>query len=134
MMGAPCVEALENNVTVPLTAPSVNIPPPYYAVIFTSQTTGVSTDYASTADRMVELAAAQPGYLGVESVRGADGLGITVSYWRDLESIRNWRAHGEHTLARERGRAEWYSGYKLRIARVEREYEWSSEGQQDAGA
>ncbi len=109
-----------------LTTSAVNIPPPYYAVIFTSQTTGVSTDYGRTADRMVELAAQQPGYLGVESVRDADGMGITVSYWRDLESIRAWRAHGEHTLARERGRAEWYSGYRLRIARVEREYSWSS--------
>ena len=110
-----------------LTIPSVNIPPPYYAVIFTSQTTGVSTDYGRTAERMVELASQQPGYLGIESVRDADGVGITVSYWRDLESIRAWRMQGEHTLARDRGRAEWYSSYRLRITRVEREYAWAAD-------
>jgi len=101
---------------------------PYYAVIFTSQATGVSADYEATAQRMLELAAEQPGYIGVESVRAANGLGITVSYWRDLESIRAWRAQGEHTLARERGRAQWYSGYRLRIAKVEREYSWQLDG------
>ena len=96
----------------------------YYAVIFTSQRSEVSADYDATAERMLELAAERDGYLGVESVRGADGLGITVSYWRDLESIRTWREQLEHTAARERGRAEWYSGYHLRIAKVEREYSW----------
>ncbi len=108
-----------------LTTTPIAIHLPYYAVIFASQASGVSTDYEATAARMMELAAEQPGYIGVESVRGADGLGITVSYWRDLESIRAWRAHGEHTLARERGRAQWYSGDRLRIAKVEREYDWS---------
>ena len=96
----------------------------YYAVIFTSQRSEVSADYDATAERMLELAAARDGYLGMESVRGADGLGITVSYWRDLESIKTWRAQMEHTAARERGRAEWYRGYHLRIAKVEREYSW----------
>jgi len=97
---------------------------PYYAVIFTSQRSEVSADYDSTAERMLALAATQDGYMGLETVRGADGLGITVSYWRDLEAIRAWRLHGEHTLARERGRADWYRGYRLRIAKVEREYAW----------
>ena len=127
-MGAKCVEAMEHNLMNQLTKASVAIPPPYYAVIFTSQATGVSADYARTAERMLQLAALQPGYLGVESARDTDGVGITVSYWRDLESIRAWREQGEHTLARERGRAEWYSGYRLRVARVEREYGWSLDG------
>ena len=75
-----------------------------------------------TADRMVELAAQQPGYLGVESVRGSDGLGITVSYWRDEAAILAWRRHAEHTLARERGRQQWYEHFELRVAKVERAY------------
>jgi len=94
--------------------------PPYYAVIFTSLRTEVDAGYAETAQRMVELAAQQPGYLGVESAR--EGLGITVSYWRDLESIATWKAVAEHRIAQERGRSDWYSAYCTRICKVEREY------------
>lgn len=94
--------------------------PPYYAVIFTSTRTTVDAGYGATADRMVELAARQAGFLGVESARGEDGLGITVSYWDSEEAIANWRRHGEHTLARERGRREWYESFVTRVAKVER--------------
>lgn len=96
--------------------------PPYYAVIFTSQRQGEDDGYGATADRMVELAQQQPGYLGVESVRGADGLGITVSYWASEEAIAGWRRHLEHAAARERGRSAWYSHFELRVAKVERAY------------
>ena len=99
---------------------------PYYAVIFTSQRNSVELGYAETAERMVELAAQQPGYLGVESVRGADGLGLTVSYWRSLLDIAAWRRQGEHEQARDQGRADWYLHYALRIAKVERAYGWDA--------
>jgi heme-degrading monooxygenase HmoA len=102
---------------------------PYYAVIFASQHSGGGgADYAATAQRMFDLAAKQPGYVGVESAHGADGFGITVSYWDSLEAISAWRKHAEHTLARERGRAEWYSGFELRIAKIERAYGFRAEG------
>ncbi|MBT9596739.1 MAG: antibiotic biosynthesis monooxygenase [Vitreoscilla sp.] len=100
--------------------------PPYYAVIFTSQRTAVEAGYGTTADRMGELAAQQPGYLGMEHARGDDGLGITVSYWRSLDDIAAWRRHAEHTDARNDGRANWYSHYELRIAKVERAYGWDA--------
>ena len=96
--------------------------PPYYAVIFASLRQGEDNGYGETADRMVELAAQQPGYIGVESLRGADGFGITVSYWQSEEAIKNWKRHAEHTAARERGRKEWYEHFELRIAKVERAY------------
>lgn len=97
--------------------------PPYYAVIFTSRRTAADdAGYAKAADRMVELAAQQPGFLGVESVRGADGDGITVSYWESEAAIAGWKRHAEHTATRERGRTVWYEHYELRIARVERAY------------
>lgn len=100
--------------------------PPYYAVIFTSLRTQDGAEaYAEAAERMGALAAEQPGYLGVESTRGADGLGITVSYWASLEAIQAWRAHVEHSVIREQGRAEWYEHYELRVARIERAYGWS---------
>lgn len=110
-------------------------PPPYYAVIFTSQRTTVDGGYGDTADRMVALAAAQPGYLGAESTRDAQGLGITVSYWRSEENIAAWRRHAEHRVARDTGRSDWYQHYTLRVARVERAYAWHrADGPQDPAA
>jgi heme-degrading monooxygenase HmoA len=94
--------------------------PPYYAVIFTSQRTAVDEGYDATGERMAELAGQQPGFLGVESVRDANGLGITVSYWTSLEAIAAWRAHGEHRVAQASGRNKWYSHFETRVARVER--------------
>ena len=94
--------------------------PPYYAVIFTSIRTSLEDGYADMAQQMMDLAALQDGFLGVESAR--DGLGITVSYWRDLEAIRKWKAHADHQVAQQKGRADWYSAYKTRICLVEREY------------
>lgn len=99
--------------------------PPYYAVIFTNQRTPVDKGYGDMAERMVALAAEQPGCLGVESTRGADGLGITVSYWRSTEDIAAWRRHAEHRVARDTGRSDWYQHYTLRIAKVERAYTWA---------
>ena len=94
--------------------------PPYYAVIFTSMRTGVDNGYEAMAQRMVELAAGQPGFLGVESAR--EEVGITVSYWASVEAIAAWKRHAEHQIAQERGKQDWYSAYKTRICKVEREY------------
>jgi heme-degrading monooxygenase HmoA len=96
--------------------------PPYYAVIFTSTRTAVDDGYGAVSDRMVELASRQPGFLGVESVRDASGVGITVSYWSSLEAIAAWKANGEHRLAQASGRKKWYGQFEARIARVERGY------------
>jgi len=96
--------------------------PPYYAVIFTSQRTPGDQGYAAMATRMVELAAGMPGYLGAESVRAADGSGITVSYWKDEASIAHWKQHGEHLDAQHQGQSSWYARYSVRVARVERAY------------
>ncbi|TBW27897.1 antibiotic biosynthesis monooxygenase [Gramella sp. KN1008] len=97
--------------------------PPYYAVIFTSIRTENKEGYQEMAVKMEELAKQQPGYLGFESAR--DTIGISVSYWKDLESIRKWKKHSEHLLAQEMGIKNWYSRYKVRIARVERDYDFS---------
>jgi heme-degrading monooxygenase HmoA len=96
--------------------------PPYCAVIFTSKRTGGNRGYDAMAERMVELGAAQDGFLGIESARGADGLGITVSYWRDEAAITAWKRHAEHERAQAGGKAKWYAEYHVRIAKVERAY------------
>ncbi|REE56465.1 heme-degrading monooxygenase HmoA [Paenibacillus taihuensis] len=96
--------------------------PPYYAVIFTSERTDGDNGYDKMADRMVELAAEQPGYLGNESVRDSNGVGITVSYWESLESIKNWKENPLHLAAQRKGQTDWYQSYAVRITRVERQY------------
>jgi len=97
--------------------------PPYFAVVFSSQRSdGDQAAYDAASERMLALAAQQPGYLGVESARGADGFGITVSYWQSEEAILAWRRHAEHTLVRERGKRDWYRHFEVRVARVERAY------------
>jgi len=101
---------------------ALDLKPPYYAVIFPSMRTPGDQGYEETARLMVDLASTMPGYLGIESARSADGFGITVSYWRNEASIRNWRRQSEHVMAQQRGKREWYQHYELRIARVERSY------------
>jgi len=94
--------------------------PPYFAVIFTSTRTEGDNGYADMANRMVELAQQQPGFLGIESAR--EDVGITVSYWADLDSIRSWKANSEHLDAQKTGRQSWYNSFKVRISKVERDY------------
>lgn len=94
--------------------------PPYYAVIFTNIRTDIEEGYGEMAERMVELARQQPGFLGVESAR--DGLGITVSYWTDLDAIKLWKDNVEHVEAQRLGHKKWYAAFTTRIAKVERDY------------
>jgi heme-degrading monooxygenase HmoA len=94
--------------------------PSYYAVIFTSIRTSADDGYGEMARRMEELASQQQGFLGVDSARSE--VGITVSYWKDLESIRQWKQNSEHLFAQQKGRESWYENYIVRIAKVEREY------------
>jgi len=98
--------------------------PPYYAVIFTSIRTPVANGYKETAERMAELASQQPGYLGHESAR--EEVGITVSYWRSMEDIKNWKSHAAHIIAQEKGKNEWYSEYSVKICKVEHTYDFKN--------
>lgn len=97
--------------------------PPYYAVIFSSRRNEGDDGYAEMADKMAALAETMPGYLGVESARGADGFGITVSYWESEEAIADWKRNAEHLIAQKLGREKWYENYTTRVARVERAYD-----------
>jgi heme-degrading monooxygenase HmoA len=113
--------------TMPVDPPQ----PPYYAVIFTSFRTEVADGYAEAAERMFALAAEQPGFLGVDSAHSPGGPGITVSYWRDEDSIAAWRAHAAHTETRGRGRREWYREFQVHVARVERAYRFARPARAD---
>lgn len=94
--------------------------PPYYAVIFTSKRTEGDLGYNEMSDRIEEIVKNQPGFLGMESARNE--IGITVSYWKDLESIRLWSGNSEHQLAKKNGIEKWYHAYRVRISKVEFEY------------
>lgn len=74
------------------------------------------------AGLMLDLAKQQSGFLGEESARNA--VGITVSYWKDLESIKAWKQQTDHKLAQQKGKTDWYQQYKTRICKVERDYEF----------
>ncbi|WP_027416722.1 antibiotic biosynthesis monooxygenase family protein [Aneurinibacillus terranovensis] len=95
--------------------------PPYYAVVFTSERTEGDNGYGKMADKMVELVSQQQGFLGVESVRDQEGIGITVSYWESIEAIKNWKEHALHRVAQEKGKTDWYKRYGLRVCKVERD-------------
>jgi heme-degrading monooxygenase HmoA len=96
--------------------------PPYYAVIFSSIRTEVDNGFKEMSDKMIELASRQDGFLGIETA--SEGIGITVSYWRDLDDVKKWKTNTEHSVARKKGRSDWYQSFKTRIAKVERDYEF----------
>ncbi|MDR2188081.1 MAG: antibiotic biosynthesis monooxygenase [Azonexus sp.] len=101
---------------------SISLDPPYYAVIFSSIRTLGDRGYGAAVERMVELASQQPGFLGIESVRGSDGVGITVSYWSSAEAIAQWKVNTDHVVAQKMGNSTWYEDYAVRVAKVERAY------------
>jgi heme-degrading monooxygenase HmoA len=96
--------------------------PPYYAVIFASQRGTGDKGYKNMAESMLEIAAQQPGFLGVETARGESGFGITVSYWENEAAIAAWKAEFRHRVAQQQGKAVWYEDYIIRVAKVERAY------------
>ncbi len=96
---------------------------PYYAVIFTSTHSENTDGYAEMANQMESLAKQQNGFLGIESARNT--IGITVSYWESLEAIKSWKQHSDHLVAQQKGRENWYNWYKVRICKVERDYEFN---------
>ncbi len=94
--------------------------PPYYAVIFSSTLEENTEEYQKVSTDLEELAKSIPGFLGYEGARNE--LGIFISYWKDLESIKQWKSVNEHQAAQKRGYREWYREFKIRIAKVEKEY------------
>lgn len=98
--------------------------PPYYAVIFSSIMNKNHDGYSEMTNLMMNLAEKQGGFLGVESARNE--IGITVSYWNDLESIKNWKMQSDHEIAQRMGKSDWYARYKVRISKVEKDYDFES--------
>lgn len=96
--------------------------PPYYAVIFTSVKSASDEGYAQWDARMFQLVEKQEGYLGYESYSNADGKSVTISYWKNHESIAQWKNNREHQQAQQLGKEKWYAQYRIRVCKVERDY------------
>ncbi|MEU9473652.1 antibiotic biosynthesis monooxygenase [Streptomyces avermitilis] len=126
---APAPALASAPVSVPVPVPAHE--PPYYAVVFTSVRTEGDNGYGETAERMEELVKEIPGFLGVDMARTPGGLGITVSYFRDLDAIEEWRSHLEHRAAQQYGRAHWYESYTLHVAKVERSHSFERARERD---
>lgn len=123
--------ALENSTADSNEPGAPRVEPPYWAVIFVTTLRDPAPGYEQAARTMLELAASQPGFLGVESARDECGRGITISYWRAPEDFERWRDHTEHAATRNVGRERWYESYELRWARVERQVSWNRSQQND---
>lgn len=106
----------------PEVRPAVLPDPPYYVAVFASVRTDDDEGYGETLSRMLKLVAEQPGFLGMDSSRVPGGLGITVAYFKDEDSIANWRSQAEHRLAQHTGQQRWYQSYTVHVAKVERAY------------
>lgn len=109
-------------------AAPLNLPdPPYYIVTFTSKRSEGDNGYGDMDALMSAIAVQQPGYLGVESIRRADGFGLTNSFWRDEQSILQWKQQADHLMAQRKGRTDWYEFYNVRVGRIERAYGFDRE-------
>lgn len=98
--------------------------PPYYTVVFTSIRTEVEEGYTELNDSLWKDAQKLDGFIGAESQRGEDRFGITVLYFKDMETIHQWSKYQKHIRAKEMGKEKWYEGWRVRIGKIEREYGW----------
>ena len=96
--------------------------PPYYTVVFTSVRTNIDEGYTEMNDSLWEDAQKLDGFIGSESLRNEDGFGVTVLYFKDMETIHEWSKYQKHLRAKEMGKQKWYADYRVRIAKVEHEY------------
>jgi heme-degrading monooxygenase HmoA len=83
------------------------------------------------AARYLEIAAALraeleaiDGFISVERFESLarPGRYLSLSFWRDEDAVRAWRCHGMHRRAQQEGRSQVFSGYRLRVAAVMRDY------------
>ena len=100
----------------------------YTAVVFTSRrrqdASAADDGYVEMATRMEELARQQPGFRDILTVRGADGVGISVATFDSEQHAVAWKQHPEHLEAQRLGRERFYEWYRLEVTQVTRTYGW----------
>jgi heme-degrading monooxygenase HmoA len=91
-------------------------------ILFRSKLTGqAGDDYQAMNDEMQALVPQNPGFIDVKSFKAEDGERLTVVWWRDEESLREWRQQVRHRIAQKTGREKWYEYYNMEVASVIRE-------------
>ena len=95
-----------------------------YAVIFTSIKSGKPEGYSEMAEKMLNLAEKQKGFIGFESYANEKGKNVSISYWESIADIKNWKENPEHQIAQKLGKEKWYKYFKLQVCKIEQEYEF----------
>lgn len=78
-------------------------------------------EYGQTAQRMVELASAMPGFISFKSFSAPDGERISIIEFESEASVAAWRQHAEHRQAQRRGREKFYAEYHIQVCDLRRE-------------
>jgi heme-degrading monooxygenase HmoA len=81
-------------------------------------------DYLAIAARLKPELEKMDGFIAIErfqSLSDQEKL-LSLSLWRDEESVRAWRNHAEHRQAQRAGRESIFSDYRLRVVSVLRDY------------
>lgn len=86
-----------------------------------------SPGYAETAARMLALARAMPGFVSYRHYEAEDGERVTIAEFASEDALRAWRDHPEHREAQRRGRADWYSWFRVTTCAPLREIRFGSE-------
>lgn len=84
----------------------------------------LADDYNATSARLRELLAEVDGFAGVErfaSCSEPDKF-LTVGFFADEAAVARWRNDPAHRRAQELGRGRFFTDYRLRMARVIRDY------------
>ena len=80
--------------------------------------------YLDHAARLRPTLEKMDGFISVERFQSlsCDGKLVSLSFWRDEDSVRRWREHPEHRNAQTAGRQGVFHDYRLRVAEVVRDY------------
>lgn len=80
--------------------------------------------YLAAAEQLRPLLAGIDGFISVERFESLTQTGkiLSLSYWRDEASVRQWRNVEAHRRIQDAGRRAIFADYRLRVAQVMRDY------------
>lgn len=85
--------------------------------------------YFDLAQSLKKDLVSMPGFISVERFQslvdthdGQPAKILSLSFWQDEASVKNWRNQTSHTQAQTSGRQHLFSDYRIRVAKVLRDY------------
>ncbi len=82
----------------------------------------VGAEYEETAEHMLALVRAMPGFVSFKTYTAPDGERMSIGHFDSDEALGVWRHHPEHVEAQRRGREAFYAVYDIEVAEVKRAY------------